>query len=370
MAPTVEESYLARQKAQVGLALALVDRDGIVQACVGDWQRYGCSGVTVGQRIDYAVPPLVGYFPLQDLHDGIRLPLIECSDRQYVEISLDDADAGVLVTLSDVTDSGRNGQAILHARNELALASGALERVSEELGQSLAALRRYHMIYEHEVRNASQNIQASLEMLGRTMPELLADPYMLAAVSSVGALAEALNAALEVEKALASNGRSSVVPADLARDLIREFKPLAQLKELDIGAVIDPGTDRAVALDPFRLRLILVNLLGNAIKFTGSGAITLRVGYTAGALAFEVKDTGPGLSAQVRQGLEAQFAGGEVNPADSSGLGLYICSHLARSMCGRLAITNAGSAGTTFGVLFPLRTERAGQVAEKQDGKP
>ena len=354
MPMTAEQIYIEREKTACSLALALVDAQGVVRDVSGAWHCHGYHRIGIGDHIDDAVDVLVGVFPVDDLAQGLHMPLIERSDGHYIEVAIDSSPCGILITAKDVTESASRRQEILHARNDERLANAALERIGAELGQALAALRRYHMIYEHEVRNAAQIVQGSLEMLRLHLPALSANEHVLAASASAMALVDALNAALEVEKSLASRGHSDVVPSDLVRDLEREFRPLAQLKGLRLDTMIGTGSERRVALEPFRLRLALINLLGNAIKFTRHGTIALAVATDVKnkSLVFTVKDTGPGIEQASLNNIIDQRQ--DSMPIEGRGLGLFICNQLTRSMRGHMEASSAAGQGTCIQLIFAV----------------
>ena len=108
------------------------------------------------------------------------------------------------------------------------------------------------------------------------------------------------------------------------------------------------GTEAEARLDPFRLRLILLNLLSNALKYTSRGGVTLasQIDPPAGDVVFEVADTGPGLEARVLADLETHFSRQVVSAPTHAGLGLFICQQLTRSMGGRIEAASRPGEGS------------------------
>ena len=182
---------------------------------------------------------------------------------------------------------------------------------------------------------------------------------LAAALDAARDLVGVLDATLDSEHA--ETGRLTVAvepisPVDLARSVVRQLEPLAGAKGLTLS--VEPGVaGGAVMADPARTRQILVNLVGNAVKYTGRGGVTLRV-VPAGAdrLRFEVADTGPGLHAEeLRLAFEpfkriARTGAG----VPGAGLGLSLSRRLARLMGGELDAESRPGIGSRFHLELPF----------------
>src|SRR5690606_16508871 len=135
--------------------------------------------------------------------------------------------------------------------------------------------------------------------------------------------------------------------------------PLAGQRGLEFRSRVDDDVPAWVAGDVVRVRQILLNLLGNAIKFTERGHVELGVRRGEGdVVRFVVADTGPGLNAEQRERLFRRFeqADGPQTGAryGGSGLGLAICQELAAGMGGRISVDSAPGRGSRFEVELPL----------------
>ncbi|HJW09796.1 MAG TPA: ATP-binding protein, partial [Holophagaceae bacterium] len=130
----------------------------------------------------------------------------------------------------------------------------------------------------------------------------------------------------------------------------------AQAKGLDLRLVVDPALPENLEGDEAKLRQVLVNLVGNAVKFTVEGSVALQVGYLAGRAAFAVVDTGPGISAGDQQQLFQPFfqAGNHPLAAEGTGLGLHISRSLVRLMGGDLALESRLGEGSRFTFELPM----------------
>jgi signal transduction histidine kinase/HPt (histidine-containing phosphotransfer) domain-containing protein len=141
-------------------------------------------------------------------------------------------------------------------------------------------------------------------------------------------------------------------------DLVR---PMTDAKGLSLKITVAPGTRREIVADPTRLRQILLNLLGNAAKFTSQGTVELRMRTLAdsSALRIEVADTGPGISVAQRQRLFQDFERIDTDPpskVEGAGLGLALSTRLATLMGGRLGHDDNPGSGSVFWLELPLDT--------------
>ena len=137
----------------------------------------------------------------------------------------------------------------------------------------------------------------------------------------------------------------------LVGDVIATLKPLVRDKPVVLEANYASGMPEAVEIDAFRVRQILINLTGNAIKFTERGSVTLNVSWRDGALTIEVADTGPGMSPEGLSRLFAAFQQADDSIAakhGGTGLGLTISRNLAELMQGSIAVTSELGTGSCF----------------------
>jgi CheY-like chemotaxis protein len=148
----------------------------------------------------------------------------------------------------------------------------------------------------------------------------------------------------------------------LVRRAMAMVEGLPGADRLAVRAEVAPDVPPVLRGDPARLIQVLLNLLGNAVKFTERGSVTLRVGIEppgAGArwVSFAVIDTGPGVPAHLRDRIFQPFEqtpAGQLSPHKGTGLGLAICRRLADRMGGTIALESAEGRGSTFTFSIPL----------------
>jgi CheY-like chemotaxis protein len=143
----------------------------------------------------------------------------------------------------------------------------------------------------------------------------------------------------------------------LVRDVVELLRPAASSASLELVAEVEPGMPRWVLGDQRRLRQVLMNLAGNAVKFTLRGSVRVTVGCAGGRHVFTVRDTGVGIDGAMLERLFQPFeqAEAEANRRfGGSGLGLAVTRRLVERMGGTLSVESQLGVGSTFTVAIPL----------------
>ncbi len=166
--------------------------------------------------------------------------------------------------------------------------------------------------------------------------------------------------------------------APLIEEITELLAPRAQARQIEIACYIDERLPREVVGDAARLRQVLLNLAGNAIKFTSVGGVALIVepGIWPGEISFLVRDTGIGIAPEAQERIFREFEQANERIAKNyggTGLGLSISERLVRRMGGRIALQSAPGEGATFEISIPLKSSDAAiPVLDAPDmtGKP
>jgi signal transduction histidine kinase len=224
---------------------------------------------------------------------------------------------------------------------------------------------RFLATMSHELRTPLTALAGYNELLADQVIGPMSDPQldiierMRSVTSHLSAMIEEILAFTSLEE-----GRETVRPSDfLAEDLVRAalavIEPIAEQKGLRLHVQL-PFTSVRMTSDIDKARQILVNLLGNAVKFTDSGAVTLRLSRGARAVRVDVVDTGIGIAAEELSRLFRPFAQvdtGLTRRHGGTGLGLYISRRLATLLGGHIEVESALGRGSTFTVVLPVTWE-------------
>lgn len=229
--------------------------------------------------------------------------------------------------------------------------------------QASLAKTRFLATLGHEVRTPMTGVLGMSELLLGTELDARQRGYADAIRRAGDHLMRLVNDALDLARIEAGKLELVVQPFDLVALLggVEEMvAPIARQRGLTFLSHVDAGTPRWVLGDAGRVRQVLLNLLGNAVKFTEAGSISLQAAPIAGGgIRLVVADTGPGLSEEQQAHLFRRFeqADGARTAAryGGSGLGLAICQELAVAMGGRIELDSTPGQGTDFTVDLPLR---------------
>jgi signal transduction histidine kinase/streptogramin lyase len=241
----------------------------------------------------------------------------------------------------------------------------ALQRMHDERRLAEAssdAKTRFLATFGHEVRTPMTGVLGMTELLQDTPLDGTQRGYVGAIRSAGEHLLRLLNDALDLARIDSGHLELNDEAFDLHRmldEVAALVGPLARRRGLDFRLQRADDLPRGVLGDCSRIRQILLNLLGNAVKFTERGGVTLRVMRSVDEVRFVIVDTGPGLSGEQCAKLFRRFqqADGARTAAryGGSGLGLAISTELAQAMGGRIGVQSTPGEGSAFHVDLPLR---------------
>ncbi len=305
-----------------------------------------------------------------DLYSRFNVMLEEVQSRDhYIEGERARLESEVAARTIELTDMN----AELEANNEeLRVASVAALAAARSKAEFLANM-------SHEIRTPMNGVLGMLELVRDTPLDSEQQDYIETAFHSGHSLLSLINDILDLSKIEA--GKMSmeiqpVVPSELVEDVCALVHQQAAAKRIDLVGVLEPACYERYGLDPTRVRQILLNLVGNAVKFTDEGSVTVRGDVITHddqeMLELVVEDTGIGISEAAQIGLFEAFTqadGSTTRRFGGTGLGLTITQHLIELMHGDISVESEEDVGSKFRVRIPVSAVPRGKRPDSDDLK-
>jgi len=274
---------------------------------------------------------------------------------------------GVMGISRDITQ-----QRTLEARNKqqmlaLALANRELEQARIAADRANQAKSEFLANMSHEIRTPLTAVLGFADILGDACRDNDAAMSAVNVIRRNGRhLLELLSDSLDYSKLEAGRLELESLPCafrPLIEEVITLLTPTADKAGITLTHSIEDSLPEIVLTDPTRVRQVLINLVGNAIKFTPAGSVTLRAACTDGEpsggrqIRIDVIDTGIGIAADKVESLFSPFVQAEISTNrrfGGTGLGLAISRELARLLGGDIVVSSTQNAGSTFTLILPL----------------
>lgn len=244
----------------------------------------------------------------------------------------------------DVTAERLTAQAREEARQKAEYNSAAKSRllatVSHEIRTPLSGiLGMTHLLTQAQMTQEQQNYIGGIRQSGHALTQLVEDLLDFSTI--------------EV-------GRFQLRPRSeslrqLLESVVEMLAHRAHEKDIEIGATVSSDVPEFMSFDPARLRQVLFNVIGNAVKFTQAGGVFIRAALTDDDLVITVTDTGPGMTAEEQSRIFAEFeqGGTMMEKSGGTGLGLTISARIMREFGGSLTVASEKGKGSEFTIRFP-----------------
>jgi signal transduction histidine kinase len=316
------------------------------------WNKQALRALAVESSEERAVTPDAVSAGLAQIRNGGRLP------EQFTAASGEVFETGIGSVPSD-------GEVIVfHEITHRIRAEELLRKSVIEAEAANMAKSSFLATMSHELRTPMNGILGMARVLANTPLDQEQGAYLDTIRVSGESLLGIINDVLDLSKIEAGHMEIENVEyriGDLAQEVTTLLAPTARAKGIDLAAFVDPQLGSIMRGDPLRVRQIITNLIGNAIKFTDEGGVALwidRVEDDQGAhLRIRVSDTGMGIPESKRERLFKRFSQVDASTTRThggTGLGLALCREFVSLMGGHIDCESAPGAGSTFIVRLPL----------------
>ncbi|MBA4257000.1 MAG: hybrid sensor histidine kinase/response regulator [Polaromonas sp.] len=303
--------------------------------------------------------------------------------HQSREVAQQESNRQTELLMQEIASHRRTDEQLQQAREVAERAREVAEQARLAADQANQAKTRYISTISHELRTPLNSILGYAQMLHEEARDSTdVAPHRAQAVKVIHRGGEHLLSLIEgtldiarIESGKLTLDTRPMALADGLQEMASLFELQARAKGLDFVFEASTKLPATVRADEKRVRQILINLLGNAVKFTQRGQVRLRVAYAREMAHFEVVDSGPGMSTQEVERVFEPFARGSTaaGQAQGTGLGLTIAKMLTDLMGGELTVTSLPGEGTTFKVrlfLPEVHEDSWGRTAHTPAGRP
>ena len=365
-------------------AIIVTDTFGIIESFnLGAEKMFGHrADDVIGQNVSILVPQ-----PHQAQHDEYLHRYRETGESHIVgkerEFEARHADGHafpIALRVSEMLDGDhRHFIGVIHDITERKQKELALQRAKEVAEEAAAAKSQFLANMSHEIRTPMHGVLGALEMMRDTPLNRVQKRYLETANSSADVLLTVIDEILDFSRLEAGKLRIEKLEFESRKaveDVIAMLGQSAFDKGLELVSYISPEVPDLLRGDPIRLRQILINLVGNAVKFTERGEIVVNVSVDLGgedvtSVLFEVRDTGIGVAEDKREHLFEAFSqadGSTSRRFGGTGLGLSISRRLVELMNGEIGVVSREGTGSTFWFRLPFEAvTRRDTAAHDQD---
>ncbi|TVR59858.1 MAG: PAS domain S-box protein [Candidatus Competibacteraceae bacterium] len=377
------EAYLRRVLNSTHDAIIVIDAEGRVESFnAGAEAMFGYRAEEIiGQNVSVLAPS-----PHREQHDDYLRRHRETGvsrilgvEREFEAQRRDGSAFPMTLRVNEMNEAGRRRYlGVIHDITERKRVENALREAKEAAEEAADTKTQFLANMSHEIRTPMHGVLGALEMLRDTPLSAPQQRYLDTANTSADILLSLIDEVLDFSRLEVGKLRIESLDFELRRtveDVTAMLGQRAHAKRLELACFIAPTVPDRLRGDPIRLRQILTNLLGNAIKFTEHGEVVVSVTVeqleaARVVLRFEVRDTGIGIAADKQPLLFQPFVqadGGTSRRFGGTGLGLSIARRLAELMGGEIGLESAPKVGSRFWFRLPFLVAGRGGSGVRAD---
>jgi signal transduction histidine kinase len=336
--------------------------------------------------LDYGLPDKNGLEILRELstYKDLVPPIVVVTGQGDENIATEVLKAGALDYVPKNKEMPHQvGRAIQYAldkayfQREVLRKTKELEKANHDLKKALEFKSTFLSNISHEIRTPLNVIMGMADELAEDLPPEDRKDRAALLQKAGGSLLELINDVLDLSKIESGDFVIEKVNTHFRSFLensVQLFSVRAREKDINLSHYVDPEVQSVISGDPTRLRQVILNLVGNALKFTDKGEIIVQVkpdpSYPkdSGQLLFSVQDTGVGIAKESREKIFDAFTQADSSTTrkyGGSGLGLSITKNLVELMGGKIWLESEISKGSTFYFSLPLKGEFQTKVGAK-----
>jgi len=337
-----------------------LDRNWHVRDCFGSPATFGYTDVTRGNDVRDALDFVHGL----DLDAAIALEFVETPNGACVHAELQPDRDGAELLLIDASTERDQRQVLQQKSNEVSLLAAELARVNVTLEEKNAETSRLYALQSRFIANMSHEFRTPLSSIVAYTQFLRAGDRRIALSTGLESIDRAAHHLLNLIENLIDQAQFEVGELELRPtasslsalfdDVRGLFQPIAVAKGLAFQVELRSSGPDTVDIDPTRWQQVLVNLIGNAIKYTERGAVSVAATWAEGAAAITIRDTGVGIASDALESVFEPFhRETSAVVVDGAGLGLSITRNLITLMGGEISVESALGTGTVVTLRLP-----------------
>lgn len=393
--PSIQKKINEQLFKKLKLAYFCVDHSLNVTEVSDNLSDYGYANIPHGADVQDYIDFMVG----MDSHTKLDLPLVATPSGIPVSVSLLPSDKQLTVLITDASIQAEQRQMLQQKANENELlvdlqkklmvqledASSQLEIKNTQLEEASRLQTSFLSGVSHEFRTPLTSIIGYTNLVKQALQEKPlntrdtdvvndnSDKHIRAVQRSSKHLLSLVENLLDHGKL--DSGEIVIRPkttrlAEIFEDVEMLLMPLSDAKRIELKVIMDFAPDVLSVLDDSRLRQCLINLLGNAVKFTDIGSVSLHASLSQDVLSVQVNDTGPGINAEDLEKIRLPFWQGLNTGKAGTGLGLTITERLVELMGGDLLIESQVGLGTKVSFQMPAPVVLNDEPANSLEGIP